>query len=441
MREGSLEPPQRLAVPWKEESFYDEKALGDEMARVFDICAGCRRCLSLCNAFPTLFDLVDATSEGEIQAVDRKDFAKVTDECYLCDLCFMTKCPYVPPHPFNIDFPHLMLRAKAKKFKEGKTKFRDRLLTSTDLMGELFGFFLWAPLINAMNRLRFMRVLLEKVLGVHRLRALPSYAMRKFRNRARPRGAFPIKNGERSPGKVAVFATCYAQHNEPQVGLDLLKILEHNAIPTKVVPREKCCGMPKLEVGDLEAVQRQKECNISRLLPFAEEGYALLAPVPSCVLMYKQELPLLFPEDEAVRKVADAFFDPFEYFFLRHKDGLLNLDFKRELGAVAYHLPCHLRVQNMGQKTREVLSLVPGTEIHPIERCSGHDGTYGVKKEHFETSMKIGRPVFRHAQEKGAATVSSDCPIACRQIHQGMGFPEVLVAHPLTLLRLAYGLE
>jgi Fe-S oxidoreductase len=209
--------------------------------------------------------------------------------------------------------------------------------------------------------------------------------------------------------------------------------------------QEACCGMPKLELGDLEGVARLKERNIPLLDRLAGEGYALLAPVPSCALMFKQELPLLFPEDEAVRRVAEAMFDPFEYFMLRHRDGLLKTDFRRELGKVAYHIPCHGRVQNVGQKTREVLQLVPGTQLTTVERCAGHDGTWGVKTEYFEQSMKIGRPVFRQMAQAEPAYISSDCPIAGRHIQQGIRDAGTDLgaerAHPLTLLRMAYGLE
>jgi Fe-S oxidoreductase len=198
--------------------------------------------------------------------------------------------------------------------------------------------------------------------------------------------------------------------------------------------------MPKLELGDLEAVARNKEINIPVLARLAREGYALMTAVPSCTLMFKQELPLMFPEDAEVKLVAEAMFDPFEYLVLRHRDGLLRTDFRTALGKVSYHVPCHLRVQNMGQKTREVLEMIPETRVTTIERCAGHDGTWGVKSEHFENSMKIGRPVFRQMAEAGPDYVSSDCAIAGRHILQGMGATAARKEHPLSLVRIAYGL-
>jgi Fe-S oxidoreductase len=268
---------------------------------------------------------------------------------------------------------------------------------------------------------------------------LPEYSSAKFRSHAKPDASFPVKNGSKTPGKVALFATCYVNYNEPGLGHDLLAVLAHNAIPAKLVEKEACCGMPKLELGDLEAVERLKNANIPVLAKLAREGYAILTAVPSCTLMFKQELPLLFPDDADVLAVAEAMFDPFEYLVLRNKDGLLNTEFPQSLGNVSYHIPCHLRVQNIGQKTREILELVPNTRVNTVERCSGHDGTWGVKKEFFAESMKIGRPVFRRMAEESPDFISSDCAIAGRHIAQGME-TEVRKEHPITLIRIAYGL-
>jgi len=440
VREGNLEPPKRHPIDWRNPGFFDEAQLHDELHRVYDVCHGCRRCFNLCNAFPRLFDLIDEGPTGELDGVDKARYWDVVDQCYLCDMCFMTKCPYVPPHPLNVDFPHLMLRAKAVKFRKEGASFRDKLLSSTDAMGKLAAIPVVAQVVNATNRLPAARALMEKVIGVHRERVLPEYASRTFRGAANVQEGYSVRDGKSTPGKVALYATCYVNYNEPGIGHDLVKLLAHNEIPAKLVEKEVCCGMPKLELGDLETVARHKEVNIPILAKLAREGYAILTAVPSCTLMFKQELPLMFPDDAEVAAVAAAMFDPFEYFMLRHKDGLLKTDFKVPLGKIAYHVPCHLRVQNMGNKTRDVLSLVPDTEVNMIERCAGHDGTWGVKKEYFEQSMKIGRPVFRHMGEAKADYVSSDCAIAGRHICQGMGEEAPEKAHPITLLRLAYGL-
>ena len=438
-REGSLEAPQRHRIDWQNPDFYNEESLMQEMYRVFDICHGCRRCFNLCNAFPLLFDKVDGSPTGELDGVPKTAYWDVVDQCYLCDMCFMTKCPYVPPHQFNLDFPHLMLRAKAVKFKKGEIRFRDKLLSSTDAVGKLASIPVVVQVVNAVNRTPATRKIMDSVLGIHKDRKLPEYDSRKFRSTARKSTDFPVQDGKRTPGKVAIYATCYINYNEPDIGHDLAKILDHNEIPFRLVDKEACCGMPKLELGDLQAVARLKEINIPQLATLAREGYAILAAIPSCALMYKQELPLLFPEDADVKAVAEAMFDPFEYLWLRNQDGLLKTDFKKPLGKVSYHSPCHLRVQNVGQKTRELLQMIPDTKVNTVERCAGHDGTWGVKSEYFEMSMKIGRPVFKQMAGNEPDYVSSDCAIAGRHIVQGMG-TNVEKQHPLTLIRIAYGL-
>jgi Fe-S oxidoreductase len=441
MREGSLEAPTRHPLDWKNPQFWDQAKAEKELERIFDICHGCRRCVSLCTAFPTLFDLVDESPTMEVDGVKKEDYWKVVDQCYLCDLCYMTKCPYVPPHPWNVDFPHVMLRAKAIKFKKG-IKFRDRLLSSTDAMGKLAAIPVVAQTVNAVNRFKPARAAMQAVLGVHSDRELPPYAPTQLRRGLRGSKPSSVKDGKSAPGKVAIFATCYANYNEPVMGHDLAAILEHNEVPYVLVEKEVCCGMPKLELGDLDGVDSLKQKNISVLARYAREGYAIIAPVPSCALMFKQELPLMYPDDPDAIAVRDAMFDPFEYFVLRKKDGLLKMDFKEPLGKVSYHVPCHSRVQNIGQKTREMLEAIPGTELKTVERCSGHDGTWGVKTEYFDNSMKIGRPVFRQMAEHAPQYVSSDCPIAARHIMQGMGeeAKDAVKAHPLSLLRKAYGI-
>ena len=448
MREGSLEAPTRHALDWKSPQFWDQAKAENELERIFDICHGCRRCVSLCTTFPTLFDLVDASPTMEVDGVKKEDYWKVVDQCYLCDLCYMTKCPYVPPHPWNVDFPHVMLRAKAIKFDKGnkfRLGLRDKLLSSTDAMGKLAAIPVVAESVNFVNRNPLARSAMQAVLGVHKDRELPPYASKRFRSHVEKSRSFPVKDGANAPGKVAIFATCYVNYNEPGMGHDLIAILEHNEIPYVLVEKEACCGMPKFELGDLKGVDALKKTNIPVLASYARDGYAILAAVPSCTLMFKQELPLMYPDAPDTIAVRDAMFDPFEYFVMRKKDGLLKADFKQGLGKVSYHIPCHSRVQNMGQKTREMLEAVPDTQVKTVERCAGHDGTWGVKQEYFDNSMKIGRPVFRQMAEAadgaGPDYVSSDCPIAARHIRQGMGdeAKSAEKAHPLTLLRKAYG--
>lgn len=438
--EGSLEAPKRHPIDWKNPDFYKEAELFSEMDRVFDICHGCRRCVNLCTAFPTLFDLIDEGTTGELDGVEKNKLWEVVDRCYLCDMCFMSKCPYVPPHRWNVDFPHLMLRAKAVKYKKGKTNFRDKMLSNTDIMGKLASIPVVVQAVNASIKAPTARKLIGSMLGIHAERELPEYTAKKFRPNAKVNESFNVKNGEKTSGKVAIYATCYVNYNEPGIGHDLIEILKYNEIPTRLVEKEVCCGMPKLELGDLEAVEKLKNINIPNLAKLAREGYAIIMLVPSCALMFKQELPLLFPDDKDIKLVAEATFDPFEYLMLRYRDGLLNTDFKQSLGNVSYHIPCHLRVQNIGKKTKDMLEMIPGTTVNVVERCSGHDGTWGVKSEYFADSMKIGKPVFKQMAESDPDYISSDCAIAGRHIYQGMGKNVGVKQHPLTLLRIAYGL-
>jgi glycerol-3-phosphate dehydrogenase subunit C len=448
-REGSLEAPTRHPIDWRNPAFYDEAAVTKELERVFDICHGCRRCFSLCNSFPTLFDAVDESSTGEVDGVDKKVYWEVVDHCYLCDMCFMTKCPYVPPHPWNVDFPHLMLRAKATRNRTEGESWRNKALAATDTVGSIAGIPVVAEIVNAVTGSSWGRALLDKALGVDRTAPIPTYYSRTARKRLARLGT--TANGsagspaarptDLTTGQVALFMTCYGNRNEPELDEDLVAVFEHNDIPVTLITQEKCCGMPRLELGDLEQVARLKDFNVPHLKRAIEAGYDIVAPIPSCVLMFKQELPLMFPDDMDVQRIAKRIFDPFEYLMLRHRAGLLKTDFRNSLGKVSYHVPCHLRVQNLGLKTRDVLKLVPDTTVDVIERCSGHNGTYAVKKEFRAASMKIGRPVMTRVESTKPAHYTSDCPMAGRQIESGLQEmagrePE----HPLKLLRIAYGL-
>jgi Fe-S oxidoreductase len=449
VREGSLEAPTRHPLDWKNPAFYDEAALNKELERVFDICHGCRRCVSLCGSFPTLFDLVDNGPTGELDGVPKEKYKDVVDQCYLCDMCFMTKCPYVPPHAWNLDFPHLMLRAKAVYHQQGMTKGTDKFLTSTDKVGMFAGIPIVTQTINAVNKTKTARAVVESQFGIHRDAWMPSFAPKKFSASATSNMAPPVVDGTKTPGKVAIYSTCYVNYNEPGIGHDLIKVLEHSAIPYVVVEKQACCGMPKLEIGDLDAVEQLKNVNAPQLAMLAREGWAIVTPIPSCTLMFKQELPLMFPQDADVQAIKEAMWDPFEYLVARNKDGLLKTDFKQSLGAVSYHIPCHGRVQSIGRKTEEFLKLTPDIKLTTVERCSGHSGLWGTRKEYHAMAMKIGKPVFKRMAEAKPDYISSDCQLAGHHIEQGIAnFNQAALegkapvnAHPITLVRIAYGLD
>lgn len=444
-REGNLEAPTRHPLEWKTDAFRDHGALDTELERVFDICHGCRRCVSLCHAFPTLFDLIDESSTLEVDGVGKADYGKVVEQCYLCDLCYQTKCPYVPPHPWNVDFPHLMLRAKAVRFREDGASFGSKVLASTSTVGKFASIPVVVDAVNWSNRQPALRKAMEGALGVHRDADVPAYhadtAKRRLRKQVDVQAdvqAIPVVAGP-TTGKVAIFSTCYGNVNRPQMVEDLVAVLRHNGIAVKLIQREQCCGMPRLELGDLDKVEQYKNRNIPLLLQAIGEGCDLMAPIPSCVLMFKQELPLMFPDDTDVQRVKAAFFDPFDYLMHRHRAERLKTDFKHGLGSVALHAPCHQRVQNIGPQTRRVLELIPDTKVTAIERCSGHDGTYGVKTDTYERARKIAKPVENRVHQADAKLFASDCPMASTHIVHGLA-DGTAPDHPLSLLRRAYGI-
>lgn len=441
-REGSLEAPTRHPIDWKNPEYFNEDALNTELERVFDICHGCRRCVSLCNSFPTLFDLIDESKTMEIDAVNKADYLKVVNECYLCDLCYLTKCPYVPPHEWNVDFPHLMLQSKAIQYKKGNTKLRDKVLTSTDMVGSFAGIPVVAQTVNAINNNSVARKVMDKTIGIHPQAKLPKFHSNNLRKRfsQRDKKKITVETTENTRGKVALFVTCYGNKNDPQLGEDLITIFEHNNISVCLTDKEKCCGMPKLELGDLAFVEKAKNINIPELVKLIDAGWDIIAPIPSCVLMFKQELPLMFPDDTDVKKVQENIFDPFEYLMLRHKVGKFNTQFKNKLGKIAYHVPCHQRVQKIGMKTKDIMQLVPETKIKVLERCSGHNGVYAVKSESHKTSMQICRPITNKIKQAEVDHYVSDCPMAGHQIENGLA-ADMKPESPFGLLKQAYGIN
>ena len=445
MREGSLDAPIRHPLDWRSADFYDESKLDAEMRRVFDICHTCRRCFNLCDSFPRLFDLIDESKSGELDTVASADFKKVVDACTLCDMCFMTKCPYVPPHEFNIDFPHLILRYRAVEAKKNGVPAADRALADTDRNGK------WATLISgAVNWAtrrdnKTMRDLEEKATGIDRNAELPKYASKSLEAQA---AANPPARDQSAPAKArkaVLYATCYGDYNDTSIGMSALAVLARNGVETKVV-HPACCGMPKLEQGMLDEVAEAARKVAAAFAPYIDEGYDIVAPVPSCALMLKFEWPLILPEDASVKRLAEATFDLSEYVvaIARNEglaEGMSPLD-----GGVAFHVSCHSRAQNIGQKGAELLALIPEADVTVVERCSGHGGAWGYKKGNFETAMKVGKPAARQMQSAGKQHIVSECPLAGLHIEQEIETlggetpkPE-RVGHPIVLMARAYGL-
>jgi len=451
MSEGSLEAPERHPISWRDAEFYDPDKLDEELRRVFDICHGCRRCFNLCDSFPRLFDLIDESASGELDTVDSKDFKPVIDACTLCDMCFMTKCPYVPPHEFNLDFPHLMLRARALESKQGKVPFANKQMTQTDRNGKIgcgmSGAVNWA--CSCSNSLT--RPVMQAVAGIHRDAHLPEFSAKPLTEQAASGGLSPDIN-EAAPAfgrKAVIYATCFGNFNSTAIGEATVKVLAHNGVETEIVyPR--CCGMPQLEQGDIAFVAESAMETARELAGWVDKGYDVIALVSSCALMLKFEWPLIVPEDDNVKKLSAATRDVSEYLVEIAKkeglaDGLAPLD-----DGVSVHIACHARAQNMGQKAAEMLRLLPDTDISVIERCSGHGGSWGVMKENFEVALKIGKPVARDVKKQNPGHVVSECPLARDHILQGAGrldgdasadaLKTSAAHHPIELIARAYGL-
>ncbi|MEQ8195339.1 MAG: heterodisulfide reductase-related iron-sulfur binding cluster [Rhodospirillales bacterium] len=442
-REGSLDAPVRHPIPWKDADFYDLEKLDAELRRVFDICHGCRRCFNLCDSFPRLFELIDDSETGELDSVDSKDFKPVIDACTLCDMCFMTKCPYVPPHEFDLDFPHLMLRHRAVEHKNGEVPFAKRELTKTDRNGKLCcsmsGVANWASRRgNALTR-----PAMAAFAGVHKDAELPSYQSKTLMEQAESapaRDATAPAHGR----KAVIFATCFANYNSPAIGTSALNILARNGVETEVVyPR--CCGMPQLENGDIAAVAESAVAVAAEMKAWIDKGYDVISLVPSCTLMMKFEWPLIVPDDENVKRLSAATFDIDEYVVsIAAKEGLAD-GLKPLDGEVTVHIACHARAQNVGQKAVELLKLIPESKVNVIARCSGHGGAWGVMKETFEVGVKVGKPVARQAAKNKSAYLVSECPLARDHIAQGIELlgeenpADRAVQHPIQLLARSYG--
>ena len=447
MREGGLDAPVRHSIDWRDPDFANAEKIDAELRRVFDICHGCRRCFNLCDTFPTLFDLIDESESGELDSVDSADFGAVIAGCTLCDICFMVSCPYVPPHEFNLDFPHLMLRARSAELNQGQADGMSAQLSKTDRNGRLAalapGLVNWAG--DTKNALT--RPVMEAALGVHREAALPKFHGKTFALRAKQ--AAPEVNAQ-APAhgrKAVLYATCFVNYNNPGIGEASRYVLARNGVETQVV-YPGCCGMPQLERGDIAKVAEAGRRVAAEMEPWIDQGHAVIALTPSCALMLKFEWPLILPDEPLIKKLAEATYDIAEYVVDIAKTEGLAEGLGALPGGVALHLACHARAQNIGAKAAEMLRLTPGAELTVIERCSGHGGSWGVMKAHFETALKVGRPAARQVANSGKQLVASECPLAGLHLLQGVERqdgdekPDTDTAHhPIELFARAYGYE
>ncbi|HYE94365.1 MAG TPA: anaerobic glycerol-3-phosphate dehydrogenase subunit C [Terriglobales bacterium] len=411
--------------------FWDRKDTDGELRRVYDICNGCRRCLPLCPSFKVMFDRIDVDEvDGDVEKLPARDVKEVVDLCYQCKLCY-NHCPYTPPHRWAIDFPRLMLRARASEARANGVTVQDRMLGNTELVGKLGS---WtAPLSNWMNELGVHRAFMQWAAGIHKDRNLPKFARETFSKWFRGRAPKPTAAPARR--KVALFATCTVEYNDPAIGRAAVAVLERNGVEVRL-PEQRCCGMPYLDGGAVEECRALIRDNVRTLAAAVRDGCDIVSPGPTCSYMLKQEYPWLDGSDDA-KLVGSRTRDLFEYLAMLHAEGALDTGFTRSVGPVTYHVPCHLRAQNIGTRSADVLRLIPGATVETVERCSAVDGTWGFKKEYYELSLKVAKPLFDAVREGGPVT-ATDCPLAALQITQGTGRQ---ARHPIQVLAEAYGLQ
>ena len=440
IKEDTSKTPIRHPVNFDHPDFLDPKKLDEEMRRVFEICHGCRRCFNLCDSFPKLFNFIDETKDGEVSSLPSEKFSKVVDSCTLCDMCFMTKCPYVPPHEFNLDFPHLMFRYRTYQKNIGALTKIPAQLAKIDRNGK-FGV-MFNKIINWFSNVnnKFFRKILEIITGIDKGVILPKYNDETFEN-------YLKKNkdeiNEAAPGfgrKAVIYSTCFVNYNKKNTGIAALKVLKKNGVNVQHV-YPGCCGMPYLEQGDPKKVTEQAIKVSKELLKWVDEGYQVITLTASCGLMLKFEWPLLLPNNENIKRLSKNISDIDEYIVdISNKEGLAE-GLKEIDGGVTIHHACHARAQNMGIKAREMLKLIPNIKIDVVERCAGHGGTFGVMKETHDLALKVGKPAARQIKNKNNKYMASDCPLAAKhlkQLEMDTNIKNDEALHPIELLAKAY---
>ena len=439
-KEGSTGAPIRHPINFSHPDFINPKKLDDEMRRVFDICHGCRRCFNLCDSFPKLFDFIDETKDGEVTSLPSEKFKPVVDACTLCDMCFMTKCPYVPPHEFNLDFPHLMLRYRMAQKKNDKITKTTRQLAKIDRNAKIG--IVFNSIINWISDVKnkLFRKILEIFTGIDKRAILPKYNNETFSKYFKKfKKNISVKNSNR---KVVVYSTCFVNFNRKNTGEAAVKVLTHNKVEVEH-SYAGCCGMPHLEQADPEKVVKQAKIVSKELLKYIDKGYKVVTLTASCGLMLKFEWPLLMPLDENIKKLSKNTFDIDEYIvdIARNEgiaDGLKEID-----GGVTVHHACHARAQNMGNKARDMLKLIPNIKLDLVERCAGHGGTFGVMKKTHDISIKVGKNTANVVKRKNNKYMASDCPLAGKHIKQLAEDTKIQnneALHPIELMAKSYRL-
>ncbi|MCA9473772.1 MAG: hypothetical protein MRJ96_07865 [Nitrospirales bacterium] len=416
---------------------WNRSQLETETLRVFDICDGCRRCFNLCPSFNTLIDRID-DYDNDVNKFTAHDFERIEQECYYCKLCF-NHCPYSPPHKYEIDFPRLMTAWKKQRVKEKGSTMRDRLLVQTDFIGKMGT--LTAPLTNWALRTPWVRHVMERLIGVHRDRQILPFQKESFPSWWSKRKTATAKPAAKR--KVALFPSCMVNHQATDIGKATVQVLEKNGIDVVVPEGQRCCGMPSFDLGDTESMIATAQANYQTFRPYLESGHDIIVPTASCSLMLKREYPYLLPDNDQIKTLAERTYDICEYLMKLKKDGNLTVEFPQNPGRVAYQIPCHLRDQNIGFKSKELMELT-GAKVQLIEKCSGHDGTWGAKVEFFDLSMNIAKKAVREIEDDLVDVVVSDCPLSALQLDQvrdiARDSPKT-ARHPIQIIRDAYGLS
>jgi glycerol-3-phosphate dehydrogenase subunit C len=441
-KEGGIQAPIRHPIEFDHPDFFNKKKLDDEMRRVFDICHGCRRCFNLCDSFPKLFDMIDKSKNEDVESLSSDQFSPVVEACTLCDMCFMTKCPYVPPHEFNLDFPHLMLRHRAVQKKKKKLPTIASQLAKVDRNAKI-GIML-SKIINWISNIKskFLRKALHTIVGIDKRAILPKYNSETFTNYFKNNNNLINIESVKKDRKVVIYSTCFVNFNKKSTGIAALKVLKKNGVDVQEA-YPGCCGMPFLEQADLQKVVSQAKKVSKDLLKWVDKGYKIITLTASCGLMLKFEWPLLLPKNEDIIRLSKNVNDIDEYIVdISSKEGLA--DGLQEIdGGVTVHHACHARAQNMGIKARDMLKLIPNIKIDVVERCAGHGGTFGVMKETHNLALKVGRPTARQIKNKNNKYMASDCPLAgkhLKQIEQDTKISSNEALHPIELIAKAYKL-
>ncbi len=420
--------------------YLDEADVRDELTRVYDLCHGCRLCFKFCTSFPTLFSYVDQHDDQDAGRLTPAEQDQVVDECFQCKLCYVN-CPYIPElHEWQLDFPRLMLRAQAMRQATKQTPVRERATTQvmarTDLIGKVST--VGAPVVNRIigaEKGSFVRKVVEKTAGISAQRLVPPFARTRFTTwfKNRPR----VRMTQRT-GRVAVFPTCLVEYQAPAIGKDLVQVYERNGVECSLANTTSCCGAPWLHAGDVTNFTKVAVANVKALADSVREGKDIVVPQPTCGYVLKKDY-LDYVGGPDAQLVAEHTFDAAEYLMKLHKSeqGPLDTNFSGDVPEnVTYHTPCHLRAQNIGFKSRDLIKLT-GAKVKLVQQCSGIDGMWGLRAENAKYSLPIAGKLADEIERAGGDIVMGDCHLANTAITEQT---QRVPVHPLQVIARAYGI-